>query len=87
MIECPENKDHSGLVCFGGFLKKESKKEVAVNKLSTETCIWSRNDKLDLWESGCNIEPPFCGDDSSPIDNNLIFCPFCGVKLKVINDE
>lgn len=44
-----------------------------------DICRWRYDDYHDLWTTDCNQE--FVVIDSTPKDNGMNFCPFCGGSL------
>lgn len=46
-----------------------------------ERCCWQQEDwNSGTWFTDCNNA--FWLEDGSPEDNKMIFCPFCGKKLR-----
>ena len=56
------------------------------NQLDTQ-CHWVQEGNDDnTWESDCGNT--FCINDGTPKQNDLRFCPFCGLPLvEVVSDE
>lgn len=55
--------------------------------MSEETiCVWVfEHDDVDLYETGCNRS--FFFYEGRAQDNEFNFCPFCGDKIFVIDDD
>jgi hypothetical protein len=43
-------------------------------------CIWIEHFDPDYWQTGCGNE--FQIIDSTPKENGMVYCPFCGKKIK-----
>lgn len=47
--------------------------------MSKETCIWTYGDDRDLWNTEC--DHVFCLGEGLPLDDDIIYCPFCGKTI------
>ena len=50
--------------------------------VSDDVCEWKYNDTEYYWESSCEHLHIFMAD--GPKENEYIFCPYCGKKIKVV---
>ncbi len=46
-------------------------------------CAWKRDG--DHWETQCDDAFQFA--DGTPAENNMLFCPYCGLKIEQLNQD
>ena len=61
---------------------KEAIEIVKHDGVSYDVCEWKYNDTEYYWESSCEHLHIFMAD--GPKENEYIFCPYCGKKIKVV---
>jgi len=55
-----------------------SEKRKVCKKL--KRCIWKEDDDEGMWETSC--QEAFCFIEGGVKENGMIYCPYCGKKIK-----
>ena len=53
--------------------------------LGAAKCEWYLESHEDVWESGCG--KPFFFNEDGPKENGFKFCPYCGGRLEVSDEN
>jgi len=48
----------------------------------SKACSWEYQAYDDYWVTGC--DNAFVPNDGTPKDNGMIFCPYCGQRIEVV---
>ena len=79
---CLDNAYQRGVKAGAKWLKKNAIEIVKQSGVSDDVCEWKYNDTEYYWESSCEHLHIFMAD--GPKENEYIFCPYCGKKIKVV---
>lgn len=50
-----------------------------------ETCEWTGDVEGGEWSSECGKH--FIFNDGDPLENNFLFCPYCGKRIEQDNEQ
>jgi predicted nucleic acid-binding Zn ribbon protein len=48
--------------------------------MADKKCNWIYDDDEDCWNTSCGNE--FTLNEGTPRDNRMVYCPYCGAKIK-----